>query len=72
MLVVGTLLGVSRMLHNRDAAYGAVFVWAYFGILFKHLSATGFDGRYPLVVATAAVSLFVLVFSVSNVAVKSE
>jgi len=57
VLCVGALISVWRTLKDRSLAYGAVFVWAYGGILYKHLASAGFDGRYPYVVLTAAVCI---------------
>lgn len=72
MLLVGFVIGASRMFKNRDAAYGLVFVWAYFGILFKHVSATGFDGRFPLVIATVSVCLLYLALAVGALLLRAR
>lgn len=60
MMLVGMLIGVAAMLKNRDIAYGLVLIWAYSGILLKHMAASGFNGQYPLVigVAIACIVLF--------------
>jgi len=57
ILLVGALIGVWRIRKDKNTAYGLVLIWAYFGILFKHLSASGFGGQYPVVIASAALSL---------------
>lgn len=44
-----------------DAAYGLVLVWAYLGILIKHVGASGFDGAYPAVIYTTVACLIALV-----------
>ncbi len=41
ILLVGALIGIMRMLKDKDIAYGLVFVWAYVGILIKHISDQG-------------------------------
>ncbi len=53
ILVVGALIGLATVLRDRDVAYGLVFVWAYFGIWFKHNAADGFAGAHPSVMITA-------------------
>jgi hypothetical protein len=53
ILLVGAVIGIWRMNHDKNIAYGLVLVWAYFAILFKHMSASGFDGQYPIIIATA-------------------
>lgn len=52
ILVVGALIGIWRTNHDKNIAYALVLVWAYLGILLKHFSATGFNGQYPIVIAT--------------------
>ncbi|MFW6378770.1 MAG: hypothetical protein ACOCZV_01995, partial [Nanoarchaeota archaeon] len=36
---------------------GLVFIWAYLGILLKHLSPDGFAGQYPSVIVTVIICL---------------
>jgi hypothetical protein len=59
---VGAGIGIWRMLKDNNIAYGLVLVWAYSGILYKHLSVSGFDGEYPNIVISviACIGLFVL------------
>lgn len=59
ILLIAALIGLVTTLRNRDAAYLAVFVWAYAGILLKHLSPHGFDGNYPSTIITLTVLLAV-------------
>jgi len=59
VLLVGALIGTLRMLRDRSTPYGLVLVWAYGAILYKHLSATGFAGKYPSVIWTTAFCLTV-------------
>ena len=62
ILLVGALIGILRMLKDSNIAYGLVLVWAYAWILFKYISASGFDGQYPSVIATVIVCLALFVF----------
>lgn len=57
ILAVGAAIGIATALRFHDAAYLLVFLWAYAGILQNHLSAGGFAGAYPGVIAAAAFSL---------------
>lgn len=52
ILLVGTAIGIWRMQIDRFFPYGLVLVWAYGGILAKHVSSAGFAGAYPAVIAT--------------------
>lgn len=67
ILLVGAMIGILRMRKDNNIAYGLVLVWAYSWILFKHLSADGFDGQYPSVVATAIVCLVLFIFFVGRI-----
>ncbi|MCE5342895.1 MAG: tryptophan-rich sensory protein [Eubacteriales bacterium] len=60
ILVVGVaILGVT-MYRIRSAAYGITALWAYTGILVRHLTNAGYAGKYTLIIVTVAVSLAVL------------
>lgn len=52
VLLVGALIGSWRMLRDRTVPYGLVLIWAYGGILSKHLSMNNFAGAYPIIIAT--------------------
>lgn len=67
ILLVGALIGILRMRKDRNIAYGLVLVWAYSWILFKHLSAGGFDGQYPSVITIVIVCLVLLIFFVGSI-----
>ncbi len=64
ILLIGTAIGVARMLWDKDIAYGLVLVWAYAGIWIKHASPTGFAGQYPAIIS--AVTICILVFLVAE------
>jgi hypothetical protein len=63
ILLIGLAIGAFTTFMNRDIAYGLVIVWAYIGILIKHLLAQpdGFNSQYPAVIVTVIISLVVLV-----------
>jgi len=60
ILLVGTGIGLVRMLSDRNMAYGLVFIWAYFGIWMKHTST--FANQYPSVITIVllCIGLFIL------------
>ncbi|MGB4595328.1 MAG: hypothetical protein WBI14_05425 [Anaerolineaceae bacterium] len=64
-LLVGLLIGAFTTYRNRDIPYGLVIVWAYIGILIKHLLAEpdGFNSQYPAVIFTVVASLVVLIIT---------
>ena len=57
ILSVGALIGIITALRFNDIAYMLVFIWAYIGILVKHLSPSGFDGQYRGVILMLIVCL---------------
>ncbi len=65
VLMVGAAVGIVGMVRNIDFVYGTVFVWAYLGILMKHLSENGWDGAHPLVIGALVPMLVVLGLAVT-------
>lgn len=63
IIITGMLIGAVTTIMNRDLAYGLVLVWAYAGILIKHISANGFSGQYPEVITTVIVCIVLLVIA---------
>jgi hypothetical protein len=50
MLMIGTLVVIATMFSISCAMYGMVGIWAYYGILSKHLSPSGFASAYPMAI----------------------
>lgn len=67
ILLTGLVIGVLRLNKDRNSAYGLVIVWAYSGILLKHVSTAGFDGKYPYIIGTTAVCLALLFFAIGRI-----
>lgn len=61
VLLVAAAIGLYVTLRNRDLPYLAVFIWAFAGILLKHLAPDGWNGAYPSTIITLAVLLSVFV-----------
>ncbi len=61
ILFIGLAIGGITAMRNQDFAYGTVLFWAYFGILSKHLMASGFAGQYKGIILTLVLSMFLLV-----------
>lgn len=57
ILLIGALIGILRTLKDRNFSYILVFIWAYFGIWFKHVSVDGFNGKYPQVINTILITI---------------
>lgn len=58
MLIIGALLALAVMRRYHNYAYGAVFVWAYMGILSKHV--TTFDSIHQAVIGALWALLTIL------------
>jgi hypothetical protein len=57
VLLAGLFIGSLRMWKDRNIAYGLVLVWAYAGILLKHLSVDGFSGQYQGIIITTGLCI---------------
>jgi hypothetical protein len=62
ILIVAALIGMTTTLVNASIGYGAVLVWAYWGILSRHLSGDGWNEQYPDVIVTVQILLPLLAF----------
>jgi hypothetical protein len=67
ILLVGAIIGILRTNKDKNIVYGLVLVWAYLGILLKHLSAEGFNGQYSNIIITIILCLVVFVFFVGKI-----
>jgi hypothetical protein len=72
IIFVGFIIGAKTMLKNRDVAYGLVIVWAYAGILLKHVLPEGFDGQYFAVIVTTSICIFLLLVASTYLVISKE
>lgn len=63
ILVVAALIGIVTSWVNTSPAYVAVFVWAYWGILSRHLSPDEWNQQYPGIILTTQILLALLAFA---------
>ena len=61
IIAIGAVIGIITILRNKDYAYGLVILWAYAGILIKHVSAAGFNSMYPAVIFTTIAAMVLVV-----------
>lgn len=59
-LVIGFAIVAATMLKTKNMFYGLVPLWAYFGILYQHVSQKQFAGKYPLVIITLGLCMLAL------------
>lgn len=67
MLVIGALIGIFYVLIKKDYLYGAVFMWAYFGILLRHIRQENLPQSYPSITLSTLFLLIMLTLSFSYV-----
>mgnify|MGYP003602085722 FL=1 len=72
MLAVGTLIASGVILRFKTISYGLVIIWAYTGILIKHLSQNGFNAAYPHIVIAAAVCVAIIVIDCCYIIVRKR
>lgn len=60
ILIVGVLISILVLLKTHDVLFGLVFIWAYLGILIKHMSLSGWNKEYPLAIITVIISLILI------------
>ncbi len=65
VLVIAAAIGIVTVLTTRDVAFGLVFIWAFAGILSRHVSAAGLNMAYPS--AVSVLSVFIVALIVTNV-----
>ena len=60
ILIVAAIIGITTAYVRRALSYGLVLVWAYWGILSRHLSPEEWNGEYPGVILTVQILLPIL------------
>ncbi len=62
ILLIGCVIAVLTVWTRKSPAFGIVFLWAYGGILQRHLSQTNLDQSYPIIIGTVSLALvFILI-----------
>jgi hypothetical membrane protein len=61
LLVLITMIVTYRSQKDKDLVYCLTVIWAYIGILYKHVSKDALNGQYPQVITTTIISIAVLV-----------
>jgi len=63
VLTFGTMIALATLFLQKDILFGLVFLWAFVGILTRHLASEGFAGAYPHVVFTLFAGLLLIASS---------
>lgn len=60
ILIVAVLIGSTTALVNSSPTYSLVLVWAFWGILSRHLSSAGWNQQYPNIILATQILLAAL------------
>ncbi len=60
MIIAGALIAFATVLFAKDPVYGLTVIWAFIGIVIKHLDPDGHDKRYMAIVIVACICVAVL------------
>lgn len=60
VILISCLIASATTLRFKDRIYAGTVIWAFAGILYKHVSASGFNSAYPVVIIATAVSLLIM------------
>jgi hypothetical protein len=63
ILIITLIIAVITLLSFKDVPYGLVIIWAYAGILFKHMSLDYFGKTYGNIIITLVISIIILVLT---------
>lgn len=62
VILVGAVIGLWRMRQDKNIPYGLVFIWAYLGIIIKHVASSGFNAQYIYVISAAGLSIALFIY----------
>lgn len=65
VLLAGALIGAATVLFECRWLSALAMIWAYAGILIRHISQSGFAGAYPWVIAAAIFGIAVILSSIA-------
>jgi hypothetical protein len=61
ILLVGAVIAFAAILFYKSYSYGVVIIWAYAGILLKHISEDGFNGEYLSAIISVIISIIIII-----------
>lgn len=60
ILLIGAAIGALFILTNQRYMSALAIIWAYCGILIKHISPEGYGASYPRIIITAFIGIFII------------
>lgn len=67
LILAGEIIGIALALRYSDVVYGLAIIWAYSGILVKHISESGFSGQYPYIIIVTASCIALLILTLAYI-----
>lgn len=67
VLLVGTIISLLWIVREKDYIFGFVIVWAYLGILIRHLTQENLERMYPTIVTSVIILMICLIFTNTRV-----
>lgn len=64
VILAGAAIGSCVVLIGRNRLAGLAVIWAYTGILIKHLSAAGYAGQYPIIITMTILGIVCILASI--------
>ncbi|MFA5341536.1 MAG: tryptophan-rich sensory protein [Clostridia bacterium] len=72
VVIAGLIIGGITAMVNKDIPYTLVLIWAYSGIIIKHVSQSGFNSQYPSVIIAVSVAITLFVVDIVYIVIKSR
>lgn len=60
VLIIGALIGILFIAIREKYFSALAIIWAYCGILIKHISQSGYKGEYPLIIAVCIICIVLI------------
>lgn len=67
VIIIGLIIGGITTIKNNSISYGLVIIWAYIGIIIKHISENGYNKQYPAIIITSIISIIIMLIIIGRV-----
>ena len=64
VILIGAFIAGTVVLKDGRWVSGLTVVWAYLGILIKHISSSYYGGKYTLIIVATIISIFIILCSI--------
>ena len=72
VLVIAAIISALTLWKYKDPYYGLVILWAYIGILSKHVSEEGFSAMYPSAIVTLLICLLLITGEIAYIIFRNQ